>query len=165
MKATSLLQKQHGHVRALFRKLEGKSGDHAAVLEELASALAAHMAIEQEIFYPAAYEADEEIIFESLEEHALAEIALKRLLGTAPDDPSFHARVSATKELIEHHVEEEESELFPKVEKALDEDALKELGERMQARFEEVEAAGYSAVLPESLAETSSDAALPNIAA
>ena len=165
MKATSLLKKQHAHVRALFRKLESERGQHEAVLEELANSLAAHMAIEQEIFYPAVREVDETVIFESLEEHALAEIALKRLLATKPSDPSFQARVAATKELIEHHVKEEEEELFPEVEKALDEDVLTELGKRMKARFEQAEAEGHAAVLPEALSETSADAALANVAA
>jgi iron-sulfur cluster repair protein YtfE (RIC family) len=159
MKATTLLERQHSHVKTLFHKLESKRMriDPAPVLEELANALAAHMAIEQRLFYPAIREVDEDLVFESLEEHALAEIALKRLLATSPDDPSFHARVTATKELIEHHVKEEEEDLFPKVEKALDEDALADLGKRMKALFEQLESKGHAAVLPEGFDETSSD--------
>src|SRR4051794_26074876 len=111
MKATTLLQRQHNQVKAIFKKLEGGREQPAPLLEELANSLAAHMAIEQDIFYPAVRAIDEDMVLESLEEHALAEIALKRLLDTSPDDASFAARVTATRELIEHHVKEEEEDL------------------------------------------------------
>jgi hemerythrin superfamily protein len=55
---------------------------------------------------------------EAFEEHSIAELGLTRLLATDPEDPSFAARVTTCKEIIEHHVEEEEEELFPKVEKS-----------------------------------------------
>ena len=120
MNATSLLQAQHRKVEALFKKLEGGRSDPAPLLEELANSLAAHMAIEQDIFYPAIKEADADLINEAFEEHAVAELALKRLLATDPEAEEFQARVTTLKELIEHHVEEEEEELFPKVEKAFE---------------------------------------------
>lgn len=160
MKATSLLEKQHRKVEGIFKKLEGGSSDPEPLLTELANDLAAHMAIEQEIFYPAIREVDEKLILESYEEHSLAEVALKRLLGTDPEDESFDARVVATKELIKHHVEEEEGEMFPKVEKALGEEKLAELGKLMKARFEEVQAAGFEASVPKGFAKTSADAAV-----
>jgi iron-sulfur cluster repair protein YtfE (RIC family) len=159
MKATALLETQHRKVEAIFEKLEGSPRDPSRLLEELANHLAAHMAIEQEIFYPALREVDEDMVLESFEEHALAEIALKRLLGTEPDDASFQARVIATKELIEHHVKEEEDDLFPKVEKVLGERKLAELGARMKARFEEVLSQGFAATVPKGFAKTSSDVA------
>src|SRR4051794_5055963 len=101
MKATALLQRQHAHVKTIFKKLEGARENTASLLEDLANSLAGHMAIEQELFYPAVREIDSKLILESFEEHALAEIALKRLLATDPEDASFKARVMATKELIE----------------------------------------------------------------
>src|SRR5688572_25140478 len=105
MKATSLLETQHRKVEALFKKLEGGRSEREPLLEDLANNLAAHMAIEQEIFYPAIKEVDEELVHESFEEHSLAELALKRLF-VAPDDEAFKARLTALKELIEHHVSE-----------------------------------------------------------
>ena len=75
MKATSLLEKQHRKVESLFKKLSGKSAS-TELVEELASNLAAHMAIEQDIFYPAVKDIDEELVSESFEEHALAEVAI-----------------------------------------------------------------------------------------
>jgi hemerythrin-like domain-containing protein len=157
MKATDLLKQQHRTVEALFAKIE--AGEPEA-LKDLASALAAHMAIEHEFFYPESREIDEDAILEAFEEHAIAETALKRALATDPEDESFDARVKVLKELIEHHVEEEESELFPQVEKELGSEELETLGEEMEVRFEQVLKKGYAAVLPKNYEETTADAAL-----
>jgi hemerythrin superfamily protein len=155
--ATQLLTKQHRKVEGIFKKLERKHPDAEALLPELANDLAAHMAIEQELFYPAINKVDESLVLESYEEHALAEVALKRLLATDPEDDAFKARVTALKELIMHHVEEEEKELFPKVKKALGEVALRDLGKRMKTRFAEVVEEGFEAAVPRGYAKTSSD--------
>jgi hemerythrin-like domain-containing protein len=157
MQATQLLEKQHRKVESIFKKLEDGSPDAEKLALELANDLVAHMTIEQDIFYPAIREVDEDLVLESYEEHALAEVALKRLLAIAPDDGAWKARVVALKELIEHHVQEEEQELFPKVEKALGEERLNELGSEMKERFEAVVAEGYEAALPRGYAKTSSD--------
>jgi hemerythrin superfamily protein len=158
MNATELLEKQHRKVEAMFSKLEDeeKLSDAKELVEELANDLAAHMTIEQELFYPAVRTVDGELVAESFEEHALAEVALKRLL--ASDSPeAFKARVTALKELIQHHVEEEEEELFPKVEKALDDDKLEQLGDEMETLFERVVDGGYKKVIPKGLITTSAD--------
>lgn len=157
MKATDLLKQQHRTVEALFAKIE--AGDSSA-LQDLASALAAHMAIEQDIFYPAVSEVDEDTVLESFEEHSVAEVALKRALATDPEDDSFDARVKVLKELIAHHVEEEEEELFPEVEKSLGKAELERLGEDMEARFDEVLSRGYQNILPNNFEETTADQAL-----
>jgi hemerythrin superfamily protein len=83
------------------------------LLTELANDLAAHMAIEQQLFYPTVHSIKADLVNESYEEHSVAELALKRLLRTSPQDPLFKARVTVLKELIEHQVEEEEEDLFP----------------------------------------------------
>jgi iron-sulfur cluster repair protein YtfE (RIC family) len=157
MLATKLLEKQHRKVEQIFEKLEGDSPDAETLLTELANDLAAHMTIEQEVFYPAIQNIDRKQVFESYEEHALAEVALKRLLAADPEAEEFKARVTALKELIEHHVKEEEEELFPKVEKELDEEKLKELGTQMQEQFEKVVKSGYESAVPRGFAKTSSD--------
>jgi hemerythrin superfamily protein len=157
MKATALLETQHRKVEALFKKLENGRSDPHAVLEELANSLAAHMAIEQELFYPKVKEIDPDVVNESYEEHAVAELTLKRLLMTDPEEEAFMARVTTLKELIEHHVQEEEEELFPEVEKKMEEDDLAQLGKAMKARFDEVLEAGFAAAVPKGMAKTSSD--------
>jgi hypothetical protein len=156
MKATDLLKQQHRTVEALFAKIEG--GEPEA-LKDLASALAAHMAIEHEFFYPESRDVDEDAILEAFEEHAIAETALKRALALDPEDESFDARVAVLKELIQHHVKEEEGELFPQVEKELEATELEALGARMEKRFEEVLKKGYASVLPPNYEQTTADAA------
>jgi hemerythrin superfamily protein len=159
MKATSLLESQHRNIEALFEKLECGQGSAAATLEVLANHLVAHMAIEQEIFYPAVKLLDAERVNESYEEHALGELALKRLLATSSEEPTFRARVTALKELTLQHLLEEEEELFPQVEEALSEDALLQLGRTMRARYEQVFESGFEAATPKSVAHTSADVA------
>ena len=161
MKATDLLEKQHRHVESVFKKLESGKSDAGPLLIALSSSLAAHMTIEQEIFYPAVFAIKEDLVAESYEEHAVAELALKRLLATAPSDPYFRARVTTLKELIEHHVGEEEDDLFPQVSKKLEPDVLLEMGKRMKARFDEVFAAGFEAAVPKGMGKTSSDVSRP----
>jgi hemerythrin-like domain-containing protein len=163
MKATTLLIRQHNKVKAIFKKLEKGSGDPRPLLIELANDLAAHMVIEQDTFYPAVKKIDEDLIYEAFEEHSLAELALKRLLACDPKSDSFQAHVTATKELIDHHVEEEEDDLFPKVEKKLGAERLEELGAQMKARFEEVVASGFEATVPKGYGKTSSDLALKRL--
>ncbi len=133
-------------------------GQPKALLKELADKLSAHMAIEQEIYYPAVKNLKVDLILESYEEHSLAEIGLKRLLATKSSDESFDARVTACKELIEHHVEEEEEELFPAVDRKMKADALDELAEQMQVRFDQAVKRGFSANVPKGTERTSADA-------
>ncbi|HET8934978.1 MAG TPA: hemerythrin domain-containing protein [Polyangiales bacterium] len=157
MDATKLLEKQHRKVEAILKKLERGNAAAAELLEELANNLAAHMAIEQEIFYPAIQSVDKKLISESFEEHALAEVSLKRLLATDPEADEFKARATALRELIQHHVEEEETELFPKVEKKLGEEQLEQLEAQMKRRFAEVLNEGFEAAVPRGFARTSAD--------
>lgn len=154
---TTLLKKQHREVEKIFASLEKGKGDAARLLKDLADNLAAHMAIEQDIYYPAVKKVDEDLINESYEEHSLAELGLKRLLDTKPKDEAFQARVTAVKELIQHHVEEEEEDLFPKVDKKIGKDALAQMGEQMKARFDQVKAGGFDAAVPKGFAKTSAD--------
>jgi iron-sulfur cluster repair protein YtfE (RIC family) len=142
MKATALLKTQHEEVKSLFKQLEQPNGRARAIVEKLATSLAAHMVIEQELFYPAVLNADEDLILESYEEHAVARFALKRLLKTDPADQAFQAKVTTLKELIDHHVREEEDDLFPKAEKALG-DSSEALCQEMKARFEKSVQSGY----------------------
>jgi hemerythrin superfamily protein len=147
MKATQLLRAQHRDAKKLLVALEnGKSADKATV-EKLVTALGAHMVIEQEIFYPAVKAIKPDLVLESFEEHAGAQTMMERLLKTEPGDESFTARVTTLKEMIQHHVEEEEEDLFPAVEKKMDAGELKALGDQMEKRFAEVKAEGFRPAL------------------
>ena len=158
---SALLIKQHRDVKGIFKQLEDGSSAAPALLKTLADHLAAHMAIEQEIYYPAVKELKEDLVLESYEEHSLAELGLKRLLATSPDDESFQAKVTACKELIEHHVEEEEDELFRAVDRKMSAEALREMAGTMKSRFDAVVAAGFAAAVPKGFAETSADVTRP----
>jgi hemerythrin superfamily protein len=156
MKATTLLERQHRHVETIFEKLDAAANhkNRKALVEALANELAAHMAIEQDLFYPRVRVVSDELVGESFEAHAIAEFALKRLLATEPDDPAFLARVATLEDLVDHHVDEEEGELFPAVEKKFDEEELEEMGRQMKAMFDAAVQSGYEALLPKSLAKT-----------
>jgi hemerythrin-like domain-containing protein len=158
---TDLLEKQHRKVEAIFKRLEGGRSDAAPLLAELANSLSAHMAIEQEIYYPAVQSVKKDLVMESYEEHSLAEFGLKRLLATNPNDESFKAKVTACKELIEHHVEEEEEDLFPAVDKKLAAEDLADMAKSMKARFKEAVAAGFEANVPKGFGKTSADVTHP----
>jgi hemerythrin-like domain-containing protein len=159
MKATTLLIRQHRKVKAAFKKLQAGKSDPKPLLEEISNDLAAHMAIEQEIFYPAIRQLDEDTVLEAYEEHSLAELALKRLRATDPESEAFRPRAVACWELLEHHIEEEEEELFPKVEQKLGEKVLNELGAAMSDRFDQVLEDGFEATVPGDMTRTSADEA------
>ena len=147
MNAIDLLEQQHREVEELFEELEG-AGENAKktrerLCRELADALAVHAEIEEKLFYPESkQENTEEILRESLEEHLSMKRLLADILEGEPDDDQFDARIEVLKEQVEHHVEEEEKELFPKVRKALSREELEDLGTRMQSLAEELEAEG-----------------------
>jgi hypothetical protein len=151
MGATDLLEIQHREVDLLFGRIErADSGrEKRSLVEELADKLAAHMAIEQEIFYPACLRETTRVarIRESYEEHAVARFELERLVATGAADPAFDARVTVLKETIRDHVREEERSLFPAAERRLGRERLVALGVEMRARFEELVQRGHAAVL------------------
>ena len=158
MKPTTLLKQQHRKVTAALKKMErAKKAQRLELLEEISNDLAAHMTIEQEIFYPAIAHLDDDSIQEAYEEHSIAELALKRLRATDPESEAFRPRCVALRELLEHHIEEEEEELFPQVEKEIEDDELEALGARMKARFEEVVEQGFESAVPEAMTQTSAD--------
>src|SRR4051812_17616515 len=122
MSAIDLLESQHREVEKLFSQIEkAKDSDKKMELfEELADKLAIHAAIEEHHFYPAVKEKrTEDILLESLEEHVTIKRTLADLMRIDADDETFDAKVKVLKEEIEHHVEEEESDLFPTVKKLI----------------------------------------------
>ena len=139
MKATDLLKKQHDQVKKLFATLEKSDGrpERQRLLTEIARNLTAHMTIEQEIFYPACARRvdDKSIVAEAFEEHGVAALQLARTLDSKGADTTFQAKAKVLKELIEHHIEEEETELFKKARKAFDAAELEQLGAQMERLF------------------------------
>ena len=139
--AIGMLMQDHREVEEMFKKFE-EMGDLAKVgkkriADQICEALTMHAMLEEEIFYPAVREAGkefEDIIDEAVVEHASAKELISQILAEDTEEDLFDAKVKVLQEQIEHHVEEEEKEMFPKVRKAkLD---LEALGAEMQARKE-----------------------------
>jgi hemerythrin superfamily protein len=102
-----------------------------------------HAAIEEKHFYPATKNArTEELLQEAVEEHLSAKRLIADMMEMSSDDPQFDAKLSVLEEQIEHHVEEEEKELFPKVRKMLAKEELEDLGIVMEDMAEELKASG-----------------------
>jgi hemerythrin superfamily protein len=142
--ALELLKTQHEEAKALFKKIEkAEDEEKLDLFEQLADALAVHATIEEKSFYPATKNArTEELLQEAVEEHLAVKRIIADLLEMSPDDPQFDAKVAVLKENVEHHIEEEEGELFPKVKRLLKADELEDLGVVMEDMAEDLKAAG-----------------------
>src|SRR5687768_7243340 len=154
MKATALLTKQHHTVARLFKAIEAAQADDdkETLFKELASNLVAHDGIERQIFYPACKDAMglNEDLGEALVEHGVIEFLLyqaNEALGTY--DFAFKCKV--LREMVEHHVQEEQEEFFPKAEKAISESNLEALGEEMAEAFEDALGEDFQIPLYENL--------------
>ena len=145
--ATDLLVHQHRLVEGLFERLESSRRGFDQTLRQLADDLAAHISIEERLFYPAVRKLNPDLILEGLEEHAMGRFALQRLLGTRASDKSIKSRLKALKELMTNHHHEEERDLFPAVRRAMTDDRLKKLGSKMKDLFDANVARGHEAVL------------------
>jgi hemerythrin-like domain-containing protein len=147
MDAIKFLTQQHREVEKLFEQFE-KLGDGAKksklqLCQKISDALAVHATIEEKIFYPATKDArTEELLQEAVEEHLSAKRIIADLVERDDIDEEAEAKLSVLQEQIEHHVEEEEKELFPKVRKALDAERLDELGDELQEMASELQAQG-----------------------
>ncbi|HTA18969.1 MAG TPA: hemerythrin domain-containing protein [Polyangia bacterium] len=145
MDAIDLLKSQHRAVEDLFSKIE-KSRDASKkdqLFTKLADSLAVHASIEEHHFYPAVKaKRTEDILLEALEEHLGIKRVISDLLDTEIDDETFDAKIKVLKEQVEHHVEEEETDLFPKVRKIFDADQLEAIGQAMSAEQAELEEKG-----------------------
>jgi hemerythrin superfamily protein len=143
MNAIDLLEKQHREVEELFEEFED-AGENARKTRErlcrdISDRLAVHAEIEEKLFYPEAkQENTEELLRESVEEHLAIKRLLADLIDGAVEDEQLDARMKVLKEQVEHHVEEEEKDLFPKVRKACSREELEDLGARMGSMAEEL---------------------------
>ena len=155
MNAFELLKKDHQTVSGIFDELE--AGDAAArrqTFPRLKQELDAHAHIEETIFYPALKERPETtgLVAEAYEEHAEVKELLAQLeqgLGAADGD-AWLEQLTDLRDSVEHHVEEEENDLFPNAEKALGREQIDALGARMQeekGRQQNVKSAGAQGIL------------------
>ena len=142
MEATKLLKKQHEEVKDLFEQFEAaeKDSEKQELFDRIADDFAAHGEIEEKIFYPAVYVGQlKDKLQEAVEEHLVAKRVAADLLQMEPSDEQFDAKMKVLTELIEHHVEEEEGELFPLVHQSFAREELDALGEQMEQMFAQLQ--------------------------
>lgn len=147
MNVYDLLKEDHKKVAGIFEKLEPTTERAVKTREELFNKLhdelEVHTAVEEQIFYPFLKEAAEtrDITFEAFEEHHVIKELLKELSTSPKDSEEWTAKLTVLKENVEHHVEEEESEMFKKARKVLTNEQAEELGARMEAAKTKLSAA------------------------
>ncbi|WP_039798254.1 hemerythrin domain-containing protein [Nocardia araoensis] len=137
--AIVLLREDHKAIRKLFREFE-KAGDDAirtkaGVVNKIIEALTVHTYLENECMYPEVRKLVPELeddILESYEEHHVADVLVSELALMKPDDEHFTAKTTVLIENVDHHIDEEENEWFPKVREHLGRKQLQEIGARLQ---------------------------------
>jgi hemerythrin superfamily protein len=140
--AIALLKADHKQVKTMVGQFNSSRSDSkkAQLAEQICAALEVHAEIEEEVFYPAAREAlkkNGDLIDEAEVEHTSVKELIAKIKGGAPGDSMWEAEVKVLGEYVNHHVKEEEGEIFPKVRKTkLD---LQAIGEQLAARKTELQ--------------------------
>jgi hemerythrin superfamily protein len=143
--AIALLKKDHATVKKLFEQEEGakQAAAKVKVFNEINAALEVHATIEEELFYPAVKKAKSEHVKdevrEGYEEHKQIKSLLAQISSITPADETYNMKIKVLKEDVEHHVKDEEGEMFPDAKKFLGEARLMELGAELEARKQQLE--------------------------
>ena len=140
MDAIAMLKADHDKMKGLLEDLEATTERGVKIRAELFSTikgeLTVHEVIEEEIFYPAlkSHPKAKDIVLEGYEEHHVVDLLMRELEDLDVTDESWGAKALVMKENIEHHIEEEEGEMFPKARSVFDREELEDLGARMERR-------------------------------
>ncbi len=135
MDAFELLKADHKKVAQLFDQLEAARGKaKLPIFQQIKNELELHTHIEETIFYPALEKPEEthDLTLEAYEEHKVVKTLLAELAGAKSADDQWQATAKVLRENVEHHVDEEENELFDKADDALSDEQIESLGERME---------------------------------
>jgi len=144
MDALSLLKEDHENVKRMLERLDSTTERGVKTREELFTRLQreleVHEAIEEEIFYPALKEHPraKEIVLEAYEEHNVVDTIMSEIRSVPFDDERWGAKLTVMKENLEHHVEEEEGDMFKQARQVFEKAQLEDLGERMEMRKKEL---------------------------
>jgi hemerythrin superfamily protein len=152
--AVEYLEAQHREVEELFEAISNAEdpAEKQDLFDTIADKLAIHAKIEEQFFYPAVRERKtEDMILEAYVEHTSVKRLLADLLETEPGDELFDAKIKVLQEQIEHHVEEEEDELFPAAKKLLSRDELLAIAQEMAALQDELEGTEPRNEIPQEL--------------
>ena len=145
MDAITLLTADHAKVKKLLAELESTTERGVKTRTELFATikgeLTVHELIEEEIFYPElkAHPKAKDMVLEGYEEHHVVDAIMAELESTPVDDETWGAKATVMKENIEHHIEEEEGEMFKTARSVFDRGELDDLGARMTARKEQAQ--------------------------
>lgn len=145
--AIDLLRADHERLRQILPKLSDSSiaaEERNAYIDAIEREIKMHSLVEEEIFYPAFKDAarnseDRDMYFEAIEEHHVVDMLLPELRPLDASSDGFRAKAKVLRELIEHHAEEEEQEMFQKSRELLGDVQLQDLGDRIQRRKIELE--------------------------
>jgi hemerythrin superfamily protein len=139
--AIALLKDDHKRVRALLESMQTAQSQErrAKLIQQTAEALKLHTQLEEDFFYPAFREAaqnkrDRQMFHEATEEHHTVDVVLPEVKQATHEPDVFAARAKVLKELVEHHIKEEQDEMFPRARKLLPPAELREIGLRMAER-------------------------------
>jgi len=138
MNAFQLLKEDHQKVSGIFQQIEPTTEraekTRTELFAQLKQALDIHARIEETIFYPSIKRAAEtrEVVLEGFEEHHVIKMLLKELEAMHVDTEQWSAKIKVLQENVEHHVEEEEGEMFQKARDVLSEDEINQLGEQLE---------------------------------
>jgi len=144
MDALKLLKDDHTEVKKLLKELdettERAEKTRAEGFAKLADMLLIHETIEEEILYPALKEfaKTKGIALEAYEEHHVVDMVMAEINDTPVEDETWAAKFTVAKENLEHHIDEEEGEMFKQARQVIDEAELNELGDRMAARKQQL---------------------------
>ena len=150
MNALELLKSDHDKVSELFEEFKAnEDGDNTQLFTEIKAELEVHAHIEESIFYPRMQaEGDEElqnIVLEAIEEHRQMKMFLNELSDLSDDSEKFNPKLKVLVEDTEHHVEEEEGEMFPLIEDQFDVQDLEEIGAELEAEKRKFRSSSASA--------------------
>jgi iron-sulfur cluster repair protein YtfE (RIC family) len=136
MNILELLKADHRNVEELFAKVEATESDkqHQQLFEKIKTELELHTHIEESILYPLLEQHEElkDMVLEAYEEHKQVKTLIREISALVDGSEKFDAKLKVMGENIEHHVKEEETEMFPKVEKHISQQQLESLGQEMQ---------------------------------
>ena len=136
MDALKLMHEDHEKLKKLLDRAEHAQAEHNRenLLEKIRIELKPHERMEEEVFYPALknHRNAKDIVLEGYQEHHVADLVFAELENTPPGSDEWKAKMKVLKEGIEHHIEEEEGEMFKKARAVFDKSELEALGERMQ---------------------------------
>jgi hemerythrin superfamily protein len=137
LNALDLIKDDHDRLKKMFKRAldTDEPAARAALLQDIRAELLAHERVEEDLFYPALRAASEkakDIVLEGYEEHHVIDTILDEMFDVPEDTDQWQAKLKVLQENLEHHIDEEEGEMFQRAKKSLSRDALEELGRKMQ---------------------------------